>query len=39
MKILQWEVNGFWLYYRRLEKGTFHWPSEKDTTPMHISPR
>ena len=24
---LHWEHNGFWLYYRRLEQGTFKWPS------------
>lgn len=39
LKILQWEHNGFWLHYRRLERGTFRWPSEKDSGPMHISPR
>ena len=27
IKILQWEHNGFWLYYRRLENGKFKWPS------------
>ncbi len=35
LKILHWEHNGFWLYYRRLEKGTFHWPkygTQKVTT-------
>lgn len=21
-----WDKNGFWLYYRRLESGTFDWP-------------
>jgi transposase len=26
LKILYWEHNGFWLFYRRLERGTFHWP-------------
>lgn len=26
LKILYWEHNGFWLYYRRLERGTFEWP-------------
>ncbi len=26
LKILYWECNGFWLYYRRLDKGKFHWP-------------
>lgn len=39
LKILQWENNGFWLYYRRLEQGTFHWPAENDPTPVNISPR
>jgi transposase len=33
IKILHWEHNGFWLYFRRLEKGSFKWPedSSKDT--------
>lgn len=26
LKILRWEHNGFWLYYRRLERGRFRWP-------------
>lgn len=28
IKILQWEHNGFWLHYRRLERGKFQWPAE-----------
>jgi len=28
LKILHWEHNGFWLYYRRLERGTFQWPTK-----------
>ncbi|WP_010530099.1 IS66 family insertion sequence element accessory protein TnpB [Lentibacillus jeotgali] len=39
LKILQWENNGFWLHYRRLERGIFHWPSEKEAAPMTISSR
>jgi len=26
LKILRWDHNGFWLYYRRLERGKFQWP-------------
>ncbi|PSU63171.1 IS66 family insertion sequence element accessory protein TnpB [Photobacterium phosphoreum] len=34
IKILFWDTNGFWLYYRRLEKGRFKWP--KPTASGHI---
>ena len=27
LKILFWDTNGFWLYYRRLEQGRFQWPN------------
>ena len=27
IKLLVWDRNGFWLFYRRLEKGTFRWPA------------
>ena len=27
LKILRWDCNGFWLYYRRLERGRFGWPA------------
>src|SRR5699024_9849611 len=39
LKILQWEHNGFWLHYRRLERGTFHWPSEseRDSDVMYVN--
>lgn len=38
LKILQWEHNGFWLHYRRLERGKFQWPAE-NPTPLAISLR
>jgi transposase len=39
LKILQWEHNGFWLYYRRLEKGYFQWPKESQSKPLKVGIR
>ena len=39
LKILQWEHNGFWLHYRRLERGKFQWPMETGPAPITISRR
>jgi transposase len=40
LKILFWDTNGFWLYYRRLEQGHFHWPkSATALTAMGIEQR
>lgn len=39
LKILHWEHNGFWLYYRRLEKGTFQWPESSSPSSMQIGRR
>jgi len=38
LKILQWEHNGCWLYYRRLERGRFDWPTA-GTEVVNISYR
>ena len=36
IKILFWDKNGFWLYYRRLERGTFKWP-QKEKSSLTLS--
>lgn len=28
IKILEWDRNGFWLHYKRLEKNKFRWPND-----------
>jgi transposase len=27
IKILQWTGTGFWLHYKRIDSGRFHWPA------------
>lgn len=39
IKILHWEHNGFWLYYRRLERGRFRWPPDAGTAPRQVTRR
>jgi len=39
LKILHWEHNGFWLYYRRLERGRFQWPAETEASTTTVSRR
>ena len=40
LKILYWQHNGFWLYYRRLEKGKFKWPKvQPDEETISLSHR
>ena len=36
VKILAWDRSGFWVLYKRLERGTFAWPAETDATPVEI---
>jgi transposase len=39
LKILRWDHNGFWLYYRRLERGRFQWPAQSDQAVQAVSRR
>lgn len=38
-KILHWSNNGWWLYYRKLSKGIFHWRFECSHTVLEVSQR
>lgn len=39
LKILRWDHNGFWLYYRRLERGRFQWPEKACGASMEVDYR
>lgn len=39
IKILVWDHNGFWLHYKRLEKGVFKWPSHEGSASMALTDR
>ncbi len=40
IKILFWQHNGFWLFYRRLERERFRWPSSaQETAAIVVSTR
>ena len=37
LKILEWDGDGFWLHFKRLEKGHFRWPTAGDEATMTLS--
>ena len=37
LKILEWDGDGFWLHFKRLEKGHFRWPSEGETQTLSLT--
>jgi len=37
LKILYWECNGYWLYYRRLDQGKFQWPTELNEQTVSLT--
>ncbi len=39
LKILHRDNNGFWLYYKRLEKGRFKWPELRGQTSVSLTQR
>ncbi len=39
IKVLQWDNAGFWLHYRRLERGRFRWPESVGDKTIIVSRR
>lgn len=39
LKMLKWDVNGFWLYYKKLARGTFRWTFHTDTLVLEVDAR
>jgi transposase len=37
IKILTWDGDGFWLYFKRLENGHFRWPAEGSDPTLELS--
>jgi len=37
IKILEFDIDGFWLHFKRLEKGHFKWPAPGDEATMTLT--
>ena len=37
LKILEWDGNGFWLHFKRLERGRFRWPLPGEEPVMTLN--
>lgn len=37
LKILEWDGDGFWLYFKRLERGHFRWPTSDGEATMTLN--
>ena len=37
VKILEWDGDGFWLYFKRLEKGHFRWPAPGEEATIDLT--
>lgn len=37
IKILEWDSDGFWLHFKRLEKGHFKWPDASGEATLSLS--
>jgi len=37
VKVLEWDGDGFWLHFKRLEKGHFRWPASGAEATMTLT--
>jgi len=37
IKVLEWDGDGFWLYFKRLERGRFRWPEPGSGEPLQLT--
>lgn len=37
VKVLEWDTDGFWLHFKRLEKGHFRWPALGEESTMELT--